>query len=196
MLAHPLPSLASLESDDDRYVAAQRRLAHLRAQAAVVRTLSDHVERFARPEDIDGVAVTPDVQPPSVRLQAAVVRALADQIGRVAQGDEAKAVSRQLEEERARLEAESSRPQNRVGLQPLADDRRSSFPLLRDQGDRFNVAIDLGLPGHEILVGHAPSDEQGPASAYAVIDRAFDDAHPRGQEAPTLGMAGASGRGA
>jgi len=42
-------------------------------------------------------------------------------------------------------------------------------------GDRFHVSINLGLPGHEILVGHAPS-EQGPETAYGAVDRAFDDA--------------------
>jgi putative sigma-54 modulation protein len=41
-------------------------------------------------------------------------------------------------------------------------------------GDRFHVSINLGLPGHEILVGHAPSDDQGPETAYGAVDRAFD----------------------
>jgi ribosome-associated translation inhibitor RaiA len=44
------------------------------------------------------------------------------------------------------------------------------------QGDRFHVSINLGLPGHEILVGHAPSDNQEPETAYGAVDRAFDDA--------------------
>jgi len=43
-------------------------------------------------------------------------------------------------------------------------------------GDRFHVSINLGLPGHEILVGHAPSDDQGPKTAHGAIDRVFDDA--------------------
>ena len=43
-------------------------------------------------------------------------------------------------------------------------------------GDRFHVSINLGLPGHEILVGHAPSDDQGLETAYGAVDRAFDDA--------------------
>ena len=43
-------------------------------------------------------------------------------------------------------------------------------------GDRFRVSINLGLPGHEILVGHAPSDDQGPETAYVAVDRAFDAA--------------------
>ncbi len=43
-------------------------------------------------------------------------------------------------------------------------------------GDRFHVSINLGLPGHEILVGHAPSDDQGPKTAYGAVDRSFDDA--------------------
>jgi hypothetical protein len=56
MLAHALPSVATLEADDDRKLTAELDLARLRAQAAVVRTLSDHVERFARPEDVDGLS--------------------------------------------------------------------------------------------------------------------------------------------
>jgi ribosome-associated translation inhibitor RaiA len=44
-------------------------------------------------------------------------------------------------------------------------------------GDRFHVSINLGLPGHEILVGHALSDDHGPeTAAYRAVDRAFDDA--------------------
>jgi putative sigma-54 modulation protein len=43
-------------------------------------------------------------------------------------------------------------------------------------GDRFHVSINLGLPGHEILVGHAPSDNQGQETAYGAVDQAFDDA--------------------
>jgi ribosome-associated translation inhibitor RaiA len=43
-------------------------------------------------------------------------------------------------------------------------------------GDRFHVSIHLGLPGHEILVGRAPSDDPRPETAHAAVDRAFDDA--------------------
>ena len=43
-------------------------------------------------------------------------------------------------------------------------------------GHRFHVSINLGLPGREILVGHAPSDDQGLETAYGAVDRAFDDA--------------------
>jgi len=43
-------------------------------------------------------------------------------------------------------------------------------------GDRFHASINLGLPGHEILVGRAPSDDLGPETAYGAVDRAFDDA--------------------
>lgn len=42
-------------------------------------------------------------------------------------------------------------------------------------GERFRVSINLGLPGHEIVVGHAPSDDQGPETAYMAVDRAFHD---------------------
>jgi ribosome-associated translation inhibitor RaiA len=43
-------------------------------------------------------------------------------------------------------------------------------------GDRFHVSINLGLPGHEILVGRAPSNDRGPETASWAVDRAFDDA--------------------
>ncbi len=43
-------------------------------------------------------------------------------------------------------------------------------------GDHFHVSINLGLPGHEILVRREPSDDQGPEAAYRAVDRAFDDA--------------------
>jgi ribosome-associated translation inhibitor RaiA len=43
-------------------------------------------------------------------------------------------------------------------------------------GDRFHVSINLGLPGHEILVGRAPSNDDGPETADGAVDRAFDDA--------------------
>jgi len=43
-------------------------------------------------------------------------------------------------------------------------------------GDRFHVSINLDLPGHEILVEHARSDDQGPETVYAAVDRAFYDA--------------------
>ena len=42
-------------------------------------------------------------------------------------------------------------------------------------GDRYHVSVNLGLPGHEIVVGHAPSDEQTPETAYAAVDRAFEE---------------------
>jgi putative sigma-54 modulation protein len=43
-------------------------------------------------------------------------------------------------------------------------------------GDRFHISINLGLPGHEILVGRAPSKDHGPETASGATDRAFDDA--------------------
>jgi ribosome-associated translation inhibitor RaiA len=43
-------------------------------------------------------------------------------------------------------------------------------------GDRFHVSINLGLPAHQILVGHTPSDDSGPETAYGAVDRAFRDA--------------------
>lgn len=53
MLSH-LPSLAALESDDDR-LGAELRLARLRSQVAVVRTVADEVEHLAQRGDADGL---------------------------------------------------------------------------------------------------------------------------------------------
>jgi hypothetical protein len=55
MLAH-IPSLATLESNDDSQLAAELELARLRAQVAIVRTLADHIEYFARPGDTCGLS--------------------------------------------------------------------------------------------------------------------------------------------
>jgi putative sigma-54 modulation protein len=43
-------------------------------------------------------------------------------------------------------------------------------------GDRYCVSINVGLPGREILVRHAPSDERNLETAHATADRAFDEA--------------------
>jgi hypothetical protein len=55
MLAHTL-SFAALESNDNHPPTLELRLARLRAQVAVVRTLADHVEQFARPENAEGLS--------------------------------------------------------------------------------------------------------------------------------------------
>jgi hypothetical protein len=55
MLA-PIPSLATLESNDDSQLAAELELARLRAQVAIVRTLADHIEHFAQPGDTGGLS--------------------------------------------------------------------------------------------------------------------------------------------
>jgi hypothetical protein len=51
-----LPSVATLESSDDGELTAELRLVRLRAQMAVVRTLTDHIEQLARAGDADGVS--------------------------------------------------------------------------------------------------------------------------------------------
>jgi putative sigma-54 modulation protein len=43
-------------------------------------------------------------------------------------------------------------------------------------GDQYRVSINLGLPGHEVLVNRGPADDRGAESAYASADRAFDEA--------------------
>jgi hypothetical protein len=55
MLAY-MPSLATLESNDDGQLASELELARLRAQVAIVRTLADHIEHFARPGDAEGLS--------------------------------------------------------------------------------------------------------------------------------------------
>ena len=42
-------------------------------------------------------------------------------------------------------------------------------------GDRYRVSINVGLPGHELLVRHTPSHAVL-ENAHAVADRAFDEA--------------------
>ena len=54
MSAH-LPSLDALESHDDDRLRAELRLARLRSQVAVVRTIADEVEVLARAHDTDGL---------------------------------------------------------------------------------------------------------------------------------------------
>jgi hypothetical protein len=48
ILAH-MPSVATLESEDDAQLTAELRFARLRAQAGVVRTLTDHVDHSTLP---------------------------------------------------------------------------------------------------------------------------------------------------
>jgi ribosomal subunit interface protein len=43
-------------------------------------------------------------------------------------------------------------------------------------GDRYRFSINVGLPGHELLVNHGPPDDRALENAYAAADRAFDDA--------------------
>jgi hypothetical protein len=50
-----VPSLSAMESNDDGRLAAELRLDRLRSQAAIIRTLADHVEHLARPADADGL---------------------------------------------------------------------------------------------------------------------------------------------
>lgn len=43
-------------------------------------------------------------------------------------------------------------------------------------GDRYRVCVNVGVPGHEIIVNHTPPDAPTVETAYATADRAFDDA--------------------
>jgi hypothetical protein len=51
-----IPSLAALQSNDDGRLTAELRLARLRSQVAIIRSLADHVEHLARPQDTDGLS--------------------------------------------------------------------------------------------------------------------------------------------
>jgi len=48
-----LPSVVTLESNDDRQLSAELRLARVRTQVAVVRTLADQIEFVVRPGHVD-----------------------------------------------------------------------------------------------------------------------------------------------
>jgi ribosomal subunit interface protein len=43
-------------------------------------------------------------------------------------------------------------------------------------GDRYQYSINVGLPGHELLVTHVPPENRDPESAHVSADRAFDEA--------------------
>ena len=43
-------------------------------------------------------------------------------------------------------------------------------------GDRYRFSINIGLPGHELLVNHTPHEDRDLENAYAAADRAFDEA--------------------
>lgn len=45
----------------------------------------------------------------------------------------------------------------------------------RSRGELYRVTINLGLPGHEILVSHAPSEGRPLDDARETADRAFDE---------------------
>ncbi|MGA7122125.1 MAG: HPF/RaiA family ribosome-associated protein [Polyangiaceae bacterium] len=46
-------------------------------------------------------------------------------------------------------------------------------------GDRYHVSIHIGLPGHELMVSHAPPEDREAGTAYAAADLAFDEAERR-----------------
>ena len=56
MFARILPTLTTLESNDDGRLTAELRLGRLRTQVAVVRTLADQIELLVRPHHVDGLS--------------------------------------------------------------------------------------------------------------------------------------------
>jgi hypothetical protein len=55
MVAHALPSVASLEADDDARISAELGLARLREQVDYVRAITEHIDRFARPAEAENL---------------------------------------------------------------------------------------------------------------------------------------------
>jgi ribosomal subunit interface protein len=45
----------------------------------------------------------------------------------------------------------------------------------QSRGEQYRITVNLGLPGHEILVSHAPSEGRFLDDARETADRAFDD---------------------
>jgi putative sigma-54 modulation protein len=43
-------------------------------------------------------------------------------------------------------------------------------------GDRFRVAVHVGLPGHELIANRDPVVDRKPESTHVAVDRAFDEA--------------------
>jgi hypothetical protein len=52
MLSH-IPSLATLDANDDELFAAELRFARFRSQVAVLRRLADEVEQLGPPREFD-----------------------------------------------------------------------------------------------------------------------------------------------
>jgi hypothetical protein len=50
-----VPSIATLEANDDGRLTAELRLARLRTQVALVRTLADEIERLSLERQVDGL---------------------------------------------------------------------------------------------------------------------------------------------
>jgi ribosomal subunit interface protein len=73
----------------------------------------------------------------------------------------------------------------------------------RSRGELYRVTINLGLPGHEILVSHAPSEHGFLDDARETADRAFDQVEReledwvkrRREESHHPSIAGAASRG-
>jgi hypothetical protein len=55
MSTSTLPSIAALQSNSDEQLAGELRVAELREQLAVVRTLADQIEQLSRPIDTESL---------------------------------------------------------------------------------------------------------------------------------------------
>jgi ribosome-associated translation inhibitor RaiA len=43
-------------------------------------------------------------------------------------------------------------------------------------GDGFRVTINVGLPGHELVVSRDPPEDRGPMDGLSAVNHAFDEA--------------------
>jgi len=83
----------------------------------------------------------------------------------------------------ARSDALASRLQERAERLEVLSDRIISCHVVVEleghhhlHGDRFRFSIHLGVPGHELVVTHAPPTDRDFEHPYASADRAFDEA--------------------
>jgi hypothetical protein len=55
-IAGTLPSVTTLESNDENQLTVELRVARLRAQVAIVRTLADQIDLLVSPQHVDGLS--------------------------------------------------------------------------------------------------------------------------------------------
>ncbi len=83
----------------------------------------------------------------------------------------------------ARSDALANHVEQRVEKLELLFDRIISCHVVVElaghhhrHGDRYQLSIHVGLPGHELIVSNPPPDDFGAEDAYGAAARAFDEA--------------------